>query len=68
MDQDSDGDDGELEEIEDLGSDDEDKKDEIEQIAEALEDVEEGSVDDDADYDEEEAIPIKVTIKKSTKK
>ena len=57
-----------MEEIEDLGSDNEDKKDEIEQIAEVLEDVEEGSVDDDADYDEEEAIPIKVTFKKSTKK
>ena len=42
--------------------------DEIEKITEALEDAEEGPVDDDADYDEEEAIPIKVTIKKSSKK
>ncbi len=42
-----------------------DDTDEIENIAQKLEETEEeGSVDDDAEYDEEEAIPIKVNIKK----
>ena len=47
-----------------------DDDDEIRTIADQLEEAEEEKepVDDDAEYDEEEAIPIKVTIKKSSKK
>lgn len=44
------------------------EEDEIEAIADQLEESEAAAEDDDADYDEEEAIPIKVTIKKSSKK
>jgi hypothetical protein len=41
------------------------EKDEIEEIAEALDDAEQDELaDDDAEFDEEEAVPIKVTIKK----
>ena len=43
----------------------EEEKDEIEEIAEALDDTEQDEpADDDAEFDEEEAVPIKVTIKK----
>jgi hypothetical protein len=55
------------EEVPTLDGDD-DEKDEIEAIAEQLENSKDEAEDDDAEYDEGEAIPIKVTIKKSSKK
>ena len=52
---------------EELAQDDA-EEDEIEAIAEQLDKAEMVEEESDADYDEEEAIPIKVTIKKSSKK
>ena len=54
--------------IEEFSEEESDTDDEIENITRKLEEQDETPVDDDAEYDEEEAIPIKVNIKKSSKK
>ena len=54
--------------IEEFSEEESDTDDEIENITKKLEEQDEAPVDDDAEYDEEEAIPIKVNIKKSSKK
>lgn len=54
--------------IEEFSEEESDTDDEIENITKKLEEEDEAPVDDDAEYDEEEAIPIKVNIKKSSKK
>lgn len=54
--------------IEEFSEEESDTDDEIENITRKLEEEDDGPVDDDAEYDEEEAIPIKVNIKKSSKK
>ena len=56
-----------LDAVEAFSEEESDTDDEIENITKKLEEDEEGLVDDDAEYDEEEAIPIKVNIKKSSK-
>ena len=54
--------------IEEFSEEESDTDDEIENITRKLEEQDETPVDDDAEYDEEVAIPIKVNIKKSSKK
>ena len=54
--------------IEEFSEEESDTDDEIENITKKLEEQDEAPVDDDAEYDEEVAIPIKVNIKKSSKK
>lgn len=54
--------------IEKFSEEESDTDDEIENITRKLEEEDDGPVDDDAEYDEEEAVPIKVNIRKSSKK
>jgi hypothetical protein len=54
--------------IEKFSEEESDTDDEIGNITRKLEEEDDGPVDDDAEYDEEEAVPIKVNIRKSSKK
>ena len=56
------------EELDAVESFSEDSEDEIDNIARKLGEEDEEPEDDDAEYDEGEAVPIKVNIKKSSKK